>query len=80
MGVINDMAAKAAHWKPEVVIYAEDHAEKLKCSICGKEYVSRGKFDPGICRHCERAETEKTAMLIGGPYSGQKVGDANDKS
>ena len=79
MSVINDMAAKAAHWnKP--VIYAEDHAEKLKCSLCGKEYVSRGKFDCGICRECERAETEKTAMLIGGPYSGQKVGDANDKS
>lgn len=82
MSVINDMAKKAAHWRPEppLAIYAEDHAEKLTCFICGCQYISRGKYDPGICRDCERAETEKAAMLVGGPYDGQKAGDQNDES
>ena len=72
MGVINDMTKKAAHWKPEppITIYAEDHAEKLKCSLCGKEYVSRGKFDPGICRDCE---AKQKAHLVGGPLDGEKA-------
>lgn len=76
MSVINDMAEKAAHWRPEppLAIYAEDHAEKLTCSICGRQYVSRGKFDPGICRECER---EKNAHCIGGPHDGEP---AHDKS
>lgn len=74
MGVINDMSAKMKGWnKP--VIYAEDHAEKLTCSICGKQYVSRGKWDCGICRDCERKETEKNASLIGGPCDGEKAND-----
>ena len=80
MGVIKDMAKKAAHWHDGPTIYAEDHAEKLTCSICGCQYISRGKYDPGICRDCERAETEKAAMLVGGPYDGQKAGDQNDES
>ena len=76
MGVINDMAAKAAHWRPQtpITIYAEDHAEKLKCSLCGKEYVSRGKYDPGICRECER---EKNAHCIGGAYDGESAHDGS---
>ena len=72
MSVINDMAEKAAHWRPQptITIYAEDHAEKLKCSLCGKEYISRGKYDPGICRECER---EKNAHCIGGAYDGESA-------
>ena len=80
MGVINDMAEKAKNWHPIPPIYAEDHAEKLKCSICGREYVSRGKYDCGICRDCERAETEKSALLIGGPCAGEKACGVNDES
>ena len=72
MSVINDMAEKAAHWRPPVTIYAEDHAEKLTCRICGKVYVSRGKHDIGICRDCER---EQNAMCIGGAYDGEKAHD-----
>ena len=70
MSVINDMAEKAKNWHPLPPIYAEDHAEKLKCSICGKTYVSRGKWDCGICRECER---EKNAHCIGGACDGEKA-------
>ena len=68
MGVIHDMAKKAAHWKPQppITIIAEDHADKLICRICGKQYPARGKNDIGICRECERAENEKNAEVIGG--------------
>lgn len=74
MPIINDMAEKAAHWHepPKVSIYAEDHAEHLICSKCGQEYISRGKFDPGICRECER---EKNAHCIGGPCNGEPAHD-----
>lgn len=74
MSVINDMAKKAAHWNPTppLTIYAEDHAEKLNCSICGRQYVSRGKFDPGICRECE---AKKDAHCIGGPHDGEPAHD-----
>lgn len=72
MSVINDMADKIKGWnpipQPHVVVYAEDHAEKLTCSRCGKQYVSRGKFDPGICRECEK---EKNAHCIGGVHDGE---------
>ena len=51
------------------------YAETLVCSICGKEYLSRGKKDPGICRDCEIEST-----LIGGPLDGTKVGDLNDNN
>lgn len=53
-----------------VIIMAADHAEKLICRICGKEYVSSGKYDPGICRACRR---EDEAMLVGGPLDGEKA-------
>ena len=82
MSVINDIYNKIRHWKPEppIVIYAEDHADKMVCSKCGKKYVSRGKWDCGICRDCEKIETEKNAILIGGVYDGQKAGDTvNDE-
>lgn len=42
---------------PKVVIYAP--AEILTCKICGKEYVSRGKYDPGYCRDCEKDMIDK---------------------
>lgn len=76
MSVIKDITDKASHWHepPKVSIYAEDHAEKLTCSICGRKYVSRGKFDPGICRECER---EKNAHLVGGPLDGEMANDKN---
>lgn len=75
MGVIHDIYNKIAHWRQPVTIYAEDHAEKLTCSICGKQYISRGKWDPGVCRDCERKETEKNAHLIGGPLDGGNAYD-----
>lgn len=76
MSVIKDITDKASHWHepPKVSIYAEDHAEKLTCSICGRQYVSRGKFDPGICRECER---EKNAHCIGGPHDGEMANDGS---
>lgn len=84
MGLIHDMTEKIKAWQPckpdpPVIIIAEDHADKLICRMCGKRYASRGKWDPGICRDCERAETEKEALLIGGPCDGQKAGDPDDK-
>ena len=76
MSLINDMSEKMKGWnkaqRPEVVIYAEDHAEKLTCSLCGKQYISRGKYDPGICRDCER---EKNAKCVGGMYDGEPAHD-----
>lgn len=76
MGVINDMAEKDAHWKPNpaITIYAEDHAEKLTCSKCGKQYISRGKYGIGICRDCER---EQNAHCIGGVYDGEPAHDGD---
>ena len=75
MSVIHDMTEKAAHWRPEppIVLYAEDHAEKLTCRLCGKQYVSSGKHDPGFCRDCLREMDEENAMLMGGPLDGQKA-------
>lgn len=74
MSVINDISEKASHWHepPKVTIYAENHAEKLTCRKCGKQYISRGKYDPGICRECER---EENAHCIGGVYDGEKAHD-----
>ena len=74
MSLIHDMTEKIKNWKPEnpLYIFAEDHAEKLYCRICGKKYVSRGKNDPGICRECER---EQNAHCIGGEYDGQPAHD-----
>ena len=53
-----------------IVITAADHAEKLVCRLCGKQYVSSGKHDPGICRDCRR---EQDAVLIGGPLDGENA-------
>lgn len=77
MGVIHDICEKIKAWQPSkpVIIIAEDHADKLLCKICGKQYPSRGKWDCGICRDCERIEAEKNASLIGGPCDGEKAGD-----
>lgn len=49
---------------PHVEVYAP--AEILTCSICGREYVSRGRYDPGICRECEREQAAQNAPLVGG--------------
>ena len=54
---------------PPVSVYAP--AETLTCSICGKPYVSRGKYDPGYCRDCERRILSQNAPLVGGPLGGQ---------
>lgn len=80
MGLIHDMTEKIKAWQPykheqPVIIIAEDHADKLICRICGKQYASRGKWDCGICRECERIEAEKNAQLIGGPCDGEPAHD-----
>lgn len=53
--------------QPHVVIYGQ--AETLVCEHCGREYVSRGKHDPGICRECER--DMQPHYYVGGPLDGQ---------
>lgn len=55
MGVIRDTIGKFVNRKPaeHVGIIAENHADKLTCSKCGKMYWSRGRYDPGMCRECE---------------------------
>ena len=75
MAVINDIYEKVKNWKEPPIIIAEDHADKLICRLCGKQYPSRGKWDCGICRDCEKKETEKNAHLIGGPLDGEKAHD-----
>lgn len=50
---------------PHVMVFAP--AERIDCSVCGREYVSRGKYDPGICYECERRMKEQNAPLVGGP-------------
>lgn len=44
------------------------YAETLICKFCGKEYVSRGKYDPGYCKDCG-------AELRGGPLDGRLAGE-----
>ena len=62
---------KKAYQAAKIILFAEDHAEKFTCSVCGKQYISRGKYDPGnLCRDCE---AEKYANLIGGPFDSGKV-------
>ena len=53
------------------ICYEYDYAEKCKCKYCGKEYVSRGKKDPGYCKSCGE-------VYIGGPLDGKKVGEVRD--
>lgn len=63
---------KKAYQTAKVIIFAEDHAEKFTCSKCGREYISRGKHDPGnLCRDCE---VEQIANIVGGPCNGEKAG------
>ena len=50
-------------------------AETFICKKCGKEYISRGKMDPGICPECKRENT-----FIGGPLDGLEVGDLYDET
>ena len=50
---------------PHVVVYAP--AETLTCSVCGAQYVSRGRYDPGICYSCEANMKAANAPLVGGP-------------
>lgn len=47
------------------------YAEILTCKYCGKEYVSRGKDDPGYCKECGM-------IFLGGPLDGKKVGEILD--
>lgn len=72
MSVYSDLYKKAKGWNQPITITAEDHAEKLTCSLCGKQYVSRGRFDPGICRECEK---EKNAHCVGGVCDGEMAHD-----
>lgn len=61
---------KKAYQTAKVILFADEHAEKFHCSVCGRQYVSRGKYDPGnLCRDCE---VEKVASIIGGPCEGEK--------
>jgi len=61
------MVVEDAHnsGNPHVVVYAP--AETLTCSVCGQQYVSRGRYDPGICYECERRMQMENAPLVGGP-------------
>ena len=52
---------------PQVIVYGP--CETLTCTICGREYPSRGKNDPGYCRECEETMTER--HYNGGPLDGQ---------
>ena len=54
---------------PHVIVFAP--AETLTCRLCGAEYVSRGKNDPGYCRDCERRILSQNAPLVGGTLGGQ---------
>lgn len=75
MGVINDRTEKKKDWKPAepIAIMPADHADKLICRLCGKQYISSGKNDPGFCRQCLREMDEENAMLIDGPLDGEKA-------
>lgn len=58
-------AVKERYYK--IVLSA--YAPVIRCSVCGEEYVSTGKHDPGICRECRKKE-----HMYGGPLSNEKVG------
>ena len=71
MGLVHDIMTKIRpDYKPSEPIYIHAPAETLCCKRCGQYYFSRGKNDPGICRKCEQ---DLNAMLIGGPYDGEKA-------
>lgn len=75
MALIHDKTEKNEARQPmkPVVIMAEDHAEKLICLRCGRQYISSGKKDPGFCRDCLREMDEENAMLSGGPLDGERA-------
>lgn len=66
MALIHNITQKIRTWGQTIRVHA--HTEMLKCRICGAEYFSRGKYDPGICRECER---ERNANCVGGVYDGE---------
>ena len=71
MSVINDIAQKIRpDYKPKEPTYIHAPTETLYCRLCGQPYFSRGKYDIGICRKCEK---EQNASCIGGPYDGEKA-------
>ena len=82
MGISTDRTEKKENWKPAepIVIMAEDHADKLICLRCGRQYTSSGKHDPGYCRACLREMDEENAMLNGGPLDGHKAHEQDCKS
>ena len=48
--------------------------ETFICSVCGKEYPSRGIAEPGnICRKCERYKKAGEKPLAGGPLNGEVI-------
>lgn len=49
-------------------IVLNSYAETLICKFCGKEYISRGKYDLGYCKECG-------AELRGGPLDGRLAGE-----
>lgn len=55
---------------PEPIVLS-GRAERLTCKYCGKEYLSRGKHDPGYCKECG-------LVFLNGPLDGKKVGEIRD--
>lgn len=48
-------------------------AETLTCKYCGRDYLSRGKKDPGYCKECERKMKGDMAPISGGDDGFDKV-------
>ena len=53
-------------------------APKIKCTRCGKIFISRGKKDEYAINgdapvYCDECEKELKAKLIGGPLDGQSA-------
>jgi len=48
-------------------------AETLTCKYCGRDYLSRGKKDPGYCKECEAKMKGDTAQISGGDDGFDKV-------
>ena len=54
-------------------IFINGPAETLTCKYCGRDYLSRGKKDPGYCKECERKMKGDTAPISGGDEGFDKV-------
>lgn len=54
-------------------IFINGPAEILTCKYCGRDYVSRGKNDPGYCKECEREKGYESSALSGGNEQFNKV-------